>query len=112
FGDNSKSGQDRPIGSARRIAANRQAAGAFAEALIAVSFIRLVFGRWTHHHATTCSTRPVFCSHGRTCSHRLHSHAEAERKVTNFAGNGAGRTSARLFPTRGMRAVPTRLHGR
>ena len=42
----------------------RQAAGAVAEASIAVSFIRLVLVRWTRHHATTDSTLAVFCGRG------------------------------------------------
>ena len=44
---------------------------------------RTVFGRRRHHHATTDSARPVFCGHGRISSHRLHSHAEADKKAAS-----------------------------
>jgi hypothetical protein len=62
----------------RRIAANIAKVRAFAEGLIAVSFIRVVPGRRTHHDATD-STWVVFYGPGRVCSHRLHSHAEAKK---------------------------------
>ena len=67
----------------------RQAAGAAAEASIAVSFIRLVLGRWTRHHATTDSTLAVFCGRGYMDSLRLYPHAQTEKKATDFAGSGA-----------------------
>jgi hypothetical protein len=42
----------------------------------------MVFGRRKHHHATTDATQPVFCGYGGIYSHRLHSHAEAEKALS------------------------------
>ena len=58
-------------------------------------------GRGEHHDATA-ATCELCSGYGRTCSLRLHFHAETKKNTTNgyLAASGAGRTSAQLFCSR------------
>jgi len=76
----------------------RQAAGASAEGVTAVSFYPSGVGsEGAHHHAATNSTCAVYCGLCRTCNHRLHSHAEAEKAPLTVASVWIN-NAARRFP--------------
>ena len=87
----------------------RQAAGASAEGVTAVSFYPSGVGsEGAHHHAATNSTCAVYCGLCRTCNHRLHSHAEAEKAPLTVASvwiNNAARRSRRRGPPRSGRGL-------
>jgi hypothetical protein len=61
----------------------------------------VVLGDGEHHNAAD-ATLDFLGNRGRIHSLRLHPHAKTDKKATNgnFAANGVGRPSARLFRSR------------